>query len=418
MRLRDTQARHAMATTLGFSLLFWSLGSSAAEDPYEAYYWFIGEYPAAASPGWNDGANGLTHDRDNWFITQSPTTAVRRQGPAKLWKIPVNHDLNEVKCDDPGVACQQFSDWPRLSSEGYNHLGDPDFYEFAGQGYVLVPVEGGRPAIAVFRASNLSYVNHAYLTGKTDAPWCAAGPDGSIYVSEFANITPLYKYSMDWKAFLSSSSAVTLPDPTLMSLNDPSGSPVRVHDVQGGVISPSGQLLYITAGWPPHKGDPSHGIHVFDLASRKRIQCSANPNNSGGRRDQCSAVAAGLFNFEFDESFLQQEEPEGLTIWDLDDGRAGDKVRGQLHVLLLDKDLTNEDDVYLKHYAGTIHVDGSYGGGQVGTPQKPMKTIARAHDVAWNGARINIRAGSYPETLTLSKSVKLAAKGGAVTIGK
>jgi hypothetical protein len=418
---RGKQARRLSGVLLvvGQSMILWLTGASVTQDAYEAYYWFLGDYPASASPGWNDGANGLTHDRDNWFITQTPTTAVRPEGPPRLWKIPVTHDLNKVKCDDPGVACQQFDDWPRLSAESYHHLGDPDYFEFEGQGYVLVPLEGGaKPAIGFFRATDLKYVNHAYLTGKADAPWCAVDSQGAIYVSQFDEVSPLYKYNLDWKPFLGRSSPMDLPAPELVSLTDADGSSLRVHDVQGGVISPSGQLLYITAGWPPHNGDSSHGIHVIDLISRKRIQCSANPNDSGGRRDQCSSVAAGLFNFQFDEGTVASQEPEGLTIWDLDDGRAGSKIRGQLHVLLLDKNLTVEDAVYLKHYEGVIHVDGAYSGDQVGTPQQPMKTLARAHEAAWSGATIKVRPGAYPEKVTLTKRVQVVSSGGTASIGK
>lgn len=418
----NTRSRTILAGLLvaGHSLLFWVMSSSAAQEYYEAYYWGIGEYPAGGSNGWSDGANGLTHDDDNWFIAQTPTgSPLKSQGKPMLWKIPVTRNLNAAACTDPGVACQTFDDWPKLKGEGYNHLGDPDYFFFEGQGYVLVPLEGGsRPAIGFFRADNLHYVNHAYLTGKTDAPWCATDRQGSVIISEFGNISPLFKYTVTWKQVVGGIGPLELTDPARITLYNESGSEVGVHDIQGGVTSPSGQLLYVTAGWPPHAGDPSHGIHVFDLTSGRRVQCSANPNDSGGRRTQCSSVAAGLFTFEFDESFSVSEEPEGLTIWDLDDGRAGDKIRGQLHVLLLDKDLTNDDDVFLKHYAGTIHVDGTYTGEEVGTPQKPIKTLTRAHSVAWDGATIRVRSGSYPEKLTLTKKVKVVAAGGSAVVGK
>ena len=43
------------------------------------------------------------------------------------------------------------------------------------------------------------------------------------------------------------------------------------------------------------------------------------------------------------------EEPEGITLWNLD-GRGAPGVSGQLHVLMLDND-SNGDDIYVKHYA-------------------------------------------------------------------
>ena len=48
-------------------------------------------------------------------------------------------------------------------------------------------------------------------------------------------------------------------------------------------------------------------------------------------------------------SIPTDEEPEGLTYWDLD-GRKVPGIEGQLHAILLDNDTWSDDDVYLKHY--------------------------------------------------------------------
>jgi hypothetical protein len=66
---------------------------------------------------------------------------------------------------------------------------------------------------------------------------------------------------------------------------------------------------------------------------------------------------------------------------------------------------------------GTIHVDGAYAGVELGTPDQPFNTVGEANDFAWDGARIKIQAGSYPETLTFSKGLAVRATGGTVTIG-
>ena len=67
---------------------------------------------------------------------------------------------------------------------------------------------------------------------------------------------------------------------------------------------------------------------------------------------------------------------------------------------------------------GTIHVDRNYTGTELGTPSRPFRTVAAAYNFAWNGARIKIKAGLYPETLTLSKQVTLLADGGAIILGQ
>ena len=46
----------------------------------------------------------------------------------------------DVSCGSEGVSCSRLSDLGLHPP--YNHYGDPDFYEFNGRGYVLVPLEG------------------------------------------------------------------------------------------------------------------------------------------------------------------------------------------------------------------------------------------------------------------------------------
>lgn len=66
---------------------------------------------------------------------------------------------------------------------------------------------------------------------------------------------------------------------------------------------------------------------------------------------------------------------------------------------------------------GTIHVDGSYSGVEEGTPTKPFDTVGEANAFAWDGARILIQGGSYPEALTFTKNVTVLGANGSVTIG-
>ncbi|MBI3951710.1 MAG: trypsin-like peptidase domain-containing protein [Acidobacteria bacterium] len=71
---------------------------------------------------------------------------------------------------------------------------------------------------------------------------------------------------------------------------------------------------------------------------------------------------------------------------------------------------------------GTINVNGAYSGEELGTPSKPFRTITAANNLInqsnWNGARIKIQAGCYPEQVTFSRPVTLLASGGTVTIGR
>jgi hypothetical protein len=222
-----------------------------------------------------------------------------------------------------------------------------------------------------------------------------------VFSSNYKDVESVNKYSVDWDA-LSNSNTLILEDRVEINLLPETGSSVTIQNLQGGVLSPTGQLLYLVAGH--YKGtDPTWGIHVFDLSTRRRVQRSTN--------------GSGYFNYEFHSEY--EEEPEGITIWDLDEP----KISGQLHVLMLDNDEpglfdSNEDDIYLKHYTNTICVDHAYIGEEQGTPAKPFNTVGEANTIVWDGARIKIKSGFYPEILTLATRIQVVADGGTVIIGQ
>lgn len=67
---------------------------------------------------------------------------------------------------------------------------------------------------------------------------------------------------------------------------------------------------------------------------------------------------------------------------------------------------------------GTIHVDVSNTTPPwLGTPGDPFRMVTSAYNFAWDGTRIMIQTGYYPESLIFSKELQLLANGGTVTIG-
>jgi len=305
----------------------------------EMYNVYVAEHPKARKIDWSDEAQGIAHDKDYWYITQKGTS----------WKIPVSVDLADARRTSPGVRVIDLKDIPQLQGQGYNHLGDLDYYEFRGQGYLLIPIEDhGRwvpdpsapngyrfekgkapPAIAVFDAANLGYINHATF-GLTGAPWCAIDSQGVVYISNTG--ASVLRFMVYWET-LRKDRKLTFDTLSPIRLQDESGKQVFIDTPQGGAISPSGNLLYLVAGYA-EGSHPSWGIHVFDLRTGRRI----------GR----SQSGSGPFNYEFHPGWSKYEEPEGMTIWDLDDGRVRG-MAGKLHVLMLDND-PRQDDIYLKHY--------------------------------------------------------------------
>ena len=392
-------------------LLLWASGPVSAQQSYETYYRYIKDYPSNRATGWTEHPQGATHDRDNWYITQEKA----------LWRIPVEHDLNSVSNGDPGVVKIELDDLPVLTKARFNHFGDPTHYEYGGKGFVLVPLEGeGGQGIAVFRAdATLNYLTYSPIK-QDHAAWCAvdpSDPEGHLYSApSYDSASDIYKYRVDWETLRYGKP----PELVLTYESSLTLSPKVVAGLQGGKISPDGKLLYLSMfGGTDDK--VFSGIRVYDIPTGKLVRESAN--------------GSGWFNYEIHPKSFQVAE--GLVIWDLDDGRAPG-IRGQLHVFMFyhpDIKIVKlaRDGVYFKHYDGAMDVDGIAGidkqpknlaeviSGKPTTHPSlfvPFKTVGFAHSNAWNGARINIQAGSYPETLTLSKPVKLVAKGGTVTIGR
>jgi len=67
---------------------------------------------------------------------------------------------------------------------------------------------------------------------------------------------------------------------------------------------------------------------------------------------------------------------------------------------------------------GTINVDHSYSGAELGTPSEPYRTVTAGYNLAWDNTRLKIKAGSYNEAVTFSKQMTILADGGPVTIGR
>ncbi len=70
------------------------------------------------------------------------------------------------------------------------------------------------------------------------------------------------------------------------------------------------------------------------------------------------------------------------------------------------------------HIPRAVFVDRSYVGPESGTRSQPYNTIAEGHSAGLPGNDLVIRTGTYPEAVTLTRSVLLIADGGTVVIGQ
>jgi hypothetical protein len=293
-------------------------------------YEFLGDYPSDREAGWTEDIQGVTHDNDYWFFTQIPV----------LWKFPVWMDLNEyINAANPARGILKTDIPIALSSSGYKHFGDLDHYN----GHLFVPMEGtSPPVIAVFRAADLHFVgsfplihpcgDHS-MRPQVHAAWCAINPKNGELITSDGKIARgghdfcLFCFRIDHNAL--AAGRVTARCVSFKHLI----VPFTLEQMQGGAFSEDGSLLFLTHGLYKDCDEKKCGIKVFDWGHSGLVASSVN--------------GSGSFNFEFHQGDYQ--EPEGITIWDLDNGRAP-HIGGQVHAIMLENDRFSADDLYFKHY--------------------------------------------------------------------
>ncbi|MFZ0257539.1 MAG: hypothetical protein WAN46_18290 [Gammaproteobacteria bacterium] len=297
--------------------------------PSKRYFKYLWAYPdneeTSYSGEYENNVQGITHDSSNWFISQT----------SDLWKIPHQHDLLHVNDSKqyPGVIHRRLSDIVSRMSPGYWHLGDISHF----LRYVIAPIEGNCPnppsncpvphAIVLLKADDLRYVSHAVLPKYKSLGWVAVNPEGYIYVSNDFT-ADLDAYQVNWSEI--PKKQLRLRPAGVLRLLDENGAALQLGHVQGGVFSESGHLLYMLSGIH-NEHEANEGVNVFDTKTRKRV---------------------GRLHYPFSPGGTSQDEPEGITVWDI--ARFAPGVGGQLHVGMVDNDSgwiwSDDDDFTLYHY--------------------------------------------------------------------
>jgi hypothetical protein len=153
----DPRTRRRSASAAVAALLVALTVSAGAQDfpTHEAHIRYQGNHPDETTPDWSEDAQGITHDTDHWYLTQSFV----------LWRVPVGNDIASVEYGDPGVSWIHIANVPELWNDGHDHYGDLSLYTYAGTDYLLVPVQGGPDGLAIFRADDLTYIDHVPFPG-------------------------------------------------------------------------------------------------------------------------------------------------------------------------------------------------------------------------------------------------------------
>jgi len=403
-------------------------GQNVPLSNYESYFLAQERYPSSASAlDWfpdDYEVQGVTNEGSNWFFTivdQDGTHGI-------MWRIPKEVPLNGNVGGNPGVISVNFVDIDSLVALNAWHWGDPDHVRFDGVDYIIVPIYG---IFACFRADDLSYVNYGKFDSNVAGGWCAVGVDNRLY-SSANDATSVVGYTVDWASLVYSDNHDVLSFPETYPLYRSDGSVLYMTDMQGGEFSTSGEMLYLVSGrgacleWLGISGaawTPRDGIHAIVTENWTEIAQSSKSTGSTIN-----------FSYDYDPTCVictiivpvggGSDTPEGLTIWDLEDGSAPG-INGSLHVLV-DRYLIGgpncDDEIFFHHYSAKVHVDKNASGGQglLGTPSNKFNSVNSAynHYPIWDGAEMVLKPGVYNDTGFYNKRIRITSSGGAAIIGQ
>lgn len=267
-------------------------------------------FPVNRANKMSQDLNGLAHDSQNWFFTQS----------GSLWKVPVSFNLASIdKLQPEGSKMVEIP--PLLQRRGYNRFGDLDYYA----GYLFVALEGeGRveekPMIAVFSANNLELIETIALdTWQTTIGWCAIDPSKGYLYSSVANSSFLIKkYKVNVQG-----NKVSLGSPSDYKIYTSTGSRLNLRDLKGGSFSSNGRYLFLVNG----NADPNTAtrrVWSFNVRSRRAMRVA---------------------------SYGSGVEPKSITYWNI--GSKAPGVSGHLHMITLKQPPESRDEFSFRHYSVT-----------------------------------------------------------------
>lgn len=240
---------------------------------------------------WTEECQGVTHDQDSWYLSSN------KDGRQGVYRLSLTH--------------QQLG-FVDLTGNGSGHLGDIDHH----QGRIYCAME--QPVkIIVIEATGPWTWWPVDLRGEqgqdppqSDCPWCAVHPwNGLLYSSDFGNDAP----------GVSVLRAYRLDEPTRQFRHVPAEDitlALPVRRVQGAAFSDNGHVVIASD-------------HTDD------IRCFSTLNGAYRGRAPIQKDASKF------------EEVEGITIWK---DVSYDGQPTQVHVILLDNDWPDGDDIYFKHY--------------------------------------------------------------------
>lgn len=288
-------------------------------------YFLSAQHPNDADdPRWSDEAQGVTVAANSQWVfstnNQDPNPEIfRRPLTAELdANYPSNKDVNETFA-------------PIGYQESYTHMGGCD--SFAGDVYVAVEYddsEANRVFVFTVTTSSITWKGAAFVIEnngiETNASSVAINELSLfMFVSKFeGNPYQLQAYRIDYSLGVSAD----FPFIDNFPLFDETGGPLQMNRMQGMDVSPLGHL-YLVNDEELDLSTKQGGLHGFDLTSGRRVMFFGIDYSSGG----------GILSREL----------EDVSIFDLENVPSESTVNGQIHVLGLNNDQFDSDNVTLFH---------------------------------------------------------------------
>jgi len=219
----------------------------------------------------------------------------------QYWYFPSN---NNSKRGIYKMGFKNFSFVDFFPTDGYgDHIGDIDYYN----GWIYAPFEPTLQVLMItpdFQSSRMAHLQGADggPPPQKEFPWCAINPWNSyLYSSDFYDVAQINSYDPNDNFIYKGSLKLQVP----------------LKEVQGGCFSQNGHLYLSSSS--------SNDIRGYSVLNGAYLGSAA---------------------IQVDTSWNVAEEVEGMTIFI---GVFNGKPT-QVHVILLDNDKPDPDDIFLKHY--------------------------------------------------------------------
>jgi Zn-dependent metalloprotease len=212
-----------------------------------------------------------------------------------------------------------------------------------------------------------------------------------------------------------------LPNGTIRDMSDPPNPP------SPGVMNPDCTITGANVRQPDRKGSPYWytgecdygGVHINCGVGNKLCYLLTDGESFNGQTVvgmDIPNVAALLYEVNANllpsgadyrdlGNAMQQAAAVTSFYWDWGPVRT----QNNLYRALKAVEIAATDDIY---------VDAAYWGPEFGTELFPYNTVEEAYAAAYPGDRLRIKAGSYNETPSLEKIMKIYPRDGTVTIGR